>query len=198
MALKKDTDILPFSPILFDKSRLMAKEFEPYIYEIKFKKSGKTIKDMSLPGYMHAIQPYLKSVNSEMLHLGYLGERKVVSCVVKSTISVTYKTASSCTGGSLTNEMTFCAMGDGDVTEVPSSDVLVRTVETRALKRAIARALDISKSDFNAGQFVVDVDEMPREDSDEDVKPARRSPQSIAAENEQKMKDRETSAGGDW
>ena len=205
MAMKKDeNDVLPFTPILFDKKRLGMKEFEPYMYEIKFKKSGKSVKDMSLAGYIHAISPYLKSINSEMLQLGYQGERKVSSCVVKCTIVVTYKTTSSCTGGALSNEMQFSALADGDVTAVPSSDVLVRTVETRALKRAIARALNISKSDFNEGFIEEEEYGTPMrrdDDSDDEVKPATRkmkSPAEIAAENEQKMKDRETVAGGDW
>jgi len=201
MSLKKDeNEVLPFTPKLFNKSRLSTKEFEPYMYEIKFKKSGKSVKDMSLAGYLHAISPYLKSINSEMLQLGYQGDRKVVSCVIKCTIVVTYRSAGSCSGGMLSNEATFVALADGDVTAVPSSDTLVRTTETRALKRAIARALDISKSDFNEGY--VEEEEygtpMRNEDSDEEVKPARRSPQEIFAAKEQEMKDLETNAGGDW
>ena len=88
MVSKKDNDILPFVPVIFDKSRLSSKEFEPYMYEIKFKKSGKSVKDMSLGGYMHAISPYLKSINSEMLQFGQCGDRKIVGCVIKCTIVV--------------------------------------------------------------------------------------------------------------
>ena len=199
--MKKDPDILPFTPVLFDKSRLSSKEFENYMYEIKFKKSGKSIKDMSLAGYIHAISPYLKSIKSEVIQFGWIGERKVMSAVVKTTIVVTYKTSASCTGGAMTNEMSFDALADGDATAVPSVDVLVRTVETRALKRAIARALDISKSDFNEGFVEEEEYGTPMRNNDEsgdEVKPSRKTPQSIAAVKEQEMKDRETNAGGEW
>jgi len=45
--------------------------------------------------------------------------------------------------------MTFSALADGDEREVEDGSALVRNVETRAFKRAIARALGISNVDLN-------------------------------------------------
>jgi hypothetical protein len=174
--------VIPIKPILFDKKRLSTEEFKNYIYEIQFKKSGLKVRDMALSGFINAISPYLKSVNSEVIHYGTVGDRKIVSAVVRSTIVVSYRT--SAMSGCL-NDMTFTALADGDVTNVPSFDTLIRTVETRALKRAIARALNISKVDFN--ESFIDEEEMGTSLS-------RKSPQDIASEKQRKIDDEERDA----
>jgi len=185
MAYPYNTDsdkILPVKPIFFDKKRLSTEEFKNYIYEIQFKKSGLKVRDMALSGFINAISPYLKSVNSEVIHYGTVGDRKIVSAVVRSTIVVSYRT--SAMSGCL-NDMTFTALADGDVTNVPSFDTLIRTVETRALKRAIARALNISKVDFN--ESFIDEEEIGTSLS-------RKSPQDIASEKQRKIDDEERDA----
>ena len=183
--------VIPIKPILFDKANLGKAEFKNYLYEIEFKKSGIKIRDMSLAGYVHAISPYLKGVESELLHYGTVGDRKIMAAVVKSTITVCFKT--SAMSGCL-NDMKFAALADGDATNVPSSDTLIRTVETRALKRAIARALDISKVDMNDN--FVDEEEIDTP-LDTPKPPSRRSPQDISSENQRKIDEAEKEAALD-
>lgn len=142
-----DEAIAPVKPTFFDKAKLPTDEFKNHIYLIEFKRSKKKVRDMALSGYIHAINPYLKSIESEVLHYGVPQGRNALSAVVRCTITVSFKT--SVHGTPSVNDMKFSALGDGDITDVPSAGTLIRTVETRALKRAIARALDISKVDFN-------------------------------------------------
>lgn len=135
-------------PDIFDKARLKGDEFKKYIYEIPFKIKGggtKTARGMTAAGNVHAIHPYLKSINSELLHYGTVGQRNIMCCVVKVTVTINSKSDDSSDG-----DITVSALADGDVTGVPSADTLVRTVETRALNRALERLLDISKADLNA------------------------------------------------
>jgi hypothetical protein len=173
----------PFIQPLFDKSRLTKDEFKHYIYEIVFKKSAKTVRDMSLAGYIHAASPYIKGIESEVVHYGTVGERKIMCAVIKCTVTFCCED----------KELKFTALADGDVTNVPSSDTLIRTVETRALKRAIARALDLSKVDMN--ENFIDEEEIGtplNHDGDSSGaenahKPAfRKSPVDIAEEKRQK------------
>jgi hypothetical protein len=188
---KSDGEILPVKPIFFDKAKLSTDEFKNYLYEIQFKKSGLKIRDMTLAGYIHAISPYLKGIQSEVVHYGTVGDRKILCAVVRSTITVSYKTSSA--GGSL-NDMQFTALADGDVTNVPSSDTLVRTVETRAIKRAIARAIDVSKSDLNENFVEEEEIGTPSDIMDKSTQPKisyRKSPQEIAAEKQRKANDDE-------
>lgn len=196
MAYPSEVDtVLPVKPPFFDKKKLGSDEFKNYIYEIEFKKSGKKVRDMSATGYIHAITPFLRGVDSEVVHFGTVGDRKIMSAVVKCTITVSFKTSAH--GTISMNDMQFSALADGDVTSVPSSDTLIRTVETRALKRAIARALDISKVDFN-DEFVEE-DEIGtplnkyNDDSDKSEnthKPAfKKTPQEIAKEKERKRQE---------
>lgn len=145
--MASDEKMLPVKPIFFDKKKLGTKEFKNYIYEIEFKKSGKKVNDMNVAGYIHALSPYLKGIHSELIHYGVIGDGRILRAVVRSTVTVSFKTSEHSTG--VTNDMTFTALADGDVTNAPSSDTLVRTVETRALKRALARVMDISKADLN-------------------------------------------------
>ncbi len=195
MGSKDEEKFLPIKPILFDKTKLGSKEYANYLYEIEFKKSAKKVRDMSLAGYVHAIHPYLRDVQSEVIHYGFVGDRKIMSAVVRSTITVSYKTSAM---SGLLNDMKFTALADGDTTNVPSSDTLVRTVETRALKRAIARALDISKVDLN-DEFI-DEEEVgtPLSRNGEDDTPRetsrKKSPQDIAAEKARKQKELEDDA----
>ena len=198
MGIKDEEKVLPIKPILFDKAKLGSKEYANYLYEIEFKKSAKKVRDMSLAGYVHAIHPYLKDVQSEVVHYGFVGDRKIMSAVVRSTITVSFKSSTYGTGS--TNEMKFTALADGDTTNVPSSDTLVRTVETRALKRAIARALDISKVDLN-DEFVDEEEvgtpinrENGNSEDDTPKKSSRKSPQDIAAEKCRKQEKLEDEA----
>jgi hypothetical protein len=192
MVLSSEDKILPIKPILFEKAKLSSKEFANYLYELDFKK--KKVRDMSLAGYIHAIHPYLRDVQSEVIHYGYVGDRKIMSAVIKCTITVSYKTSAM---SGILNDMKFTALADGDTTNVPSSDTLVRTVETRALKRAIARALDISKVDLN-DEFV-DEEEIgtPMNGDSNDDTPSthkRKTPQDIAAEKRRKQEELERQA----
>lgn len=135
-------------PKIFDKSRLKEDEFEKYIYEIPFKaKGGRTriSKGMTAAGNIRAIHPFLKSIKSELIHYGTVGDRKVMCCVVKVTVTIRI-TESNDPADLISVE----AFADGDLTGVPSADTLVRTVETRALNRALERLLDISKADLNS------------------------------------------------
>ena len=135
-------------PDLFDKSRLSENEFKKYIYEIPFKIKGggtKTARGMTAAGNIHAIHPFLKSIHSELLHYGTVGQRNIMCCVVRVTVTINAKSNESSDG-----DITVSALADGDVTGVPSADTLVRTVETRALNRALERLLDISKADLNS------------------------------------------------
>lgn len=184
--------MLPVKPILFDKKRLSTPEFKNYIYEIVFKKSGLKVRDMNLAGYIHAISPYLKGIQSEVVNYGFVGEQRILRVTVRSTITVSFKSSEHSTG--VTNDMTFTALADGDVTNAPSSDTLVRTVETRALKRAIARALDISKADLN--ENFVEEDEIGTplnmngiDEAAEKENPHKKSPQDISREKERKISD---------
>jgi len=181
-------DIFPIKPLFFDKKKLSSEEYKNYIYEIEFKKSAKKVRDMSLAGYVHAIAPYLKSVNSEVVQFGFIGEQKVLRAVVKCTIVVSFRTDTLALDLAedfpCYNDLTFTALADGDVTNVPSSDTLVRTVETRALKRAIARALDISKVDLNDN--FVDEEEIGTPIVHNEVS-YRKSPQDIAREKQHKL-----------
>jgi len=195
MGISSEEKILPIKPSLFDKAKLSTKEFANYLYELEFKK--RKVRDMSLAGYVHAIHPYLRDVQSEVIHYGYVGDRKIMSAVIKCTITVSYKTSAM---SGLLNDMKFTALADGDTTNVPSSDTLVRTVETRALKRAIARALDISKVDLN-DEFV-DEEEIgtPMNGDSKDDTPSihkRKSPQDIVAEKRRKEEDAEKQADDD-
>jgi hypothetical protein len=133
-------------PVIFDKSRLTGDEFKRYIYEIPFKMKGggtRVAKGMTAAGHIRAIHPYLKSISTELLHYGTVGTRNILSCVVKVTVAI------SLSPGHADQIIVVDAIADGDVTGVPSADTLVRTVETRALNRALGRLLDLSNADLN-------------------------------------------------
>ena len=137
----------PTFPSIFDKSRLSGDEFKRYIYEIPFKVKGggtRVAKGMTAAGHIRAIHPYLKSISSELLHYGNVGQSNILSCVVKVTVAI------SLSPGQSDKLIVVDAIADGDVTGVPSADTLVRTVETRALNRALGRLLDLSNADLNS------------------------------------------------
>lgn len=135
----------PVMPTLFDVSKFLSAEYKPYIYERKYRNN--TVKDLLAGGYLKAIHPYLKDVESELLHYGKLSEGSAERAVVRVTITVAYSYTPS---GAAVREMKFSALADGDAREVTDASALVRNVETRALKRAIARALGFSNVDLNA------------------------------------------------
>jgi hypothetical protein len=180
-------EAIPTIPIFFDKTRLKSGgEFDKYIYEIVFKKSGKSARGMAVGGYIHAMRPYLKSIKSEILHYGLVSEKRpILSCVVKCTVTISYKLDED---GDPIN-ITFEGIGDGDVQDVPTSGSLVRTVETRALNRALERASGISKSDLN-NKFVGEDEYGSAATMEIDDEPRRRkSPQELKAEREKKYTD---------
>lgn len=139
-------DSAPSFPSIFDKERLKSGEFDRYIYEIPFKVKGggvRKARGMAVAGYVRAVHPYLKSIHSELVQYGFVEGRKVLSCVVRVVVTIVTKP------GQGDNTIVVEALADGDVTGVPSADTLVRTVETRALNRALGRVLDISNADLN-------------------------------------------------
>jgi hypothetical protein len=185
-------EAIPTLPNFFDKTRLNGGEFDKYIYEIKFKQSGKTVRGMALDGYIHMVHPYLKSIKSEMIHYGHTTEKRPLSCVVKAIVTVSYRPNEDSDPIDITVE----GLGDGDTTDVPTSGSLVRTVETRALNRAFARLLDTSKADLN-NEFVgeeeygslvnQEVDDTPRNSH-------RTSPQDISARKDKERMEAELDA----
>jgi len=116
-----------------------------YYYDLTFKNKigNKTvIKDLTAAGYIDAAWKYLRVIDSEMLHYGPLFEgSQRVYCVVKVYVrlSIDGKTV----------ETTALADGSSGDLDVES---LVRYVETRALKRAIGRALNLNVQKFNSGK----------------------------------------------
>jgi hypothetical protein len=131
---------------IFDKSRLTSDEFKKYIYEIPFKNKGggvKKVKGMTAAGYIHAIHPHLRSIKSEVISHGTVGARNILACVVKVTVTISPDLDHP------DRVVMIEGLADGDLTGVPSADTLVRTVETRALNRALGRVLDVSNADLN-------------------------------------------------
>lgn len=195
MPVKKSGNLpleaIPTLPKFFDKTRLDSPEFAKYIYDIKFKQSGKTVHGMSLDGYVHAAQPYLKSIKSEILHYGHTTEKRPLSCVVKATVTLSYRPSEDAEPVDITVE----AMGDGDAQDVPTSGSLVRTVETRALNRAFARLLDTSKADLN-NEFVGEEEygSIANTELNDNNRPHRTSPQDISARNDQRRMEAELDA----
>jgi hypothetical protein len=189
MPVRKSTGIveaIPTLPEFFDKRRLESGEFDRYIYEIPFKKSGKTVRGMSVDGYVHAMHPYLKSIKSELLYYGVAGEkRSILSCVVRATVTLSYRPNED----SDPVEITFEGLGDGDVQDVPTSGSLVRTVETRAINRALSRMSGISKSDLN-NEFVGEEEygtiAQTEIDDTKETRSYRESPQESKARKEAK------------
>ena len=137
---------VPTLPEFFDKSRLESAEFDKYIYDIKFKKTGKIVHGMTAGGHIHALHPFLKEIRSELVDFGYAGggKRNVLSCIVKATVTLEYKTANS----DELRHVVVDAFGESDLSEAPQGS-LIRTAETRALNRALERLDDVSKADLN-------------------------------------------------
>jgi hypothetical protein len=174
-------DAIPTLPNFFDKERLYSGDFDKYIYTIPFKKTGKEVRGMSADGYINAIHPYLKGIRSEILHYGFANEKRaVLSCVVRVTVTVSYKPSED----SDPIEVSIEGLGDGDVQDVPTGGSLVRTVETRALNRALSRLLNVSKADLN-NEFTGE-DEYGTQAPVEFDDNHRKSPQEIKAEREKK------------
>jgi hypothetical protein len=161
----EDTTLELTIPSLFNRERLKTEEFKPFIYTIPFrKKNPRTGQVETVPahgivaaGLIRAVHPYLKSIESELLHYGTPEGRKILSCVIKVTVHV--EVTARVNGEYKTHQIKISALADGDVTGVPSADTLVRTVETRALNRALERLLDVSKSDLNPDASLQDEEE---------------------------------------
>lgn len=141
--------------VLFDKSLLKSDEYKPFIYEISFK--NRSQKDLKAEGYLRAAYPYLVGLESEIIHFGKIGSdqpgsRSPLRAVIQVTVIIGYYDENG-----KYHEERFQAFGDGDEREVADASALVREVETRALKRAISRAIGLGKVDINEG--VLDDDE---------------------------------------
>ena len=146
--IKSGETVYPYKPTLFDVNKISSEEYSRYIYSIKF--SGKDVKGLSAEGYIHAIQPYLEQLDSDLVKLEYVPRTEKTSgyfyAVVKVTLHLKFKTDASSISGT---PITISAFGDGDSKEAKDPAALVRIVETRAMKRAVARALDLGAKDIN-------------------------------------------------
>ncbi len=163
-----DTTVRPIKPELFDKRVLSSEKWKPYIYEIPFS-SGKRVKDLKAEGYLHAAYPFIKDIDMELVKyeesmVGGVAKPYRVA-VVRCKLTLAFKIGDS----TYENVFTVMAYGDGDSREVKDPTALVRIVETRALKRAIARALDISRTAFDESADVEEVG-TPLPDGDNAVK----------------------------
>lgn len=140
--------IYPYKPKLFDVNKISSEEYQRYIYTIKF--AGKEVKGLSAEGYMHAIQPYLEELESNLVHFEHVPRTEKTSgyfiAVVKVTLRLKFKTSENSVSGT---PVVVDAFGDGDSKEAKDPAALVRIVETRAIKRAVARALDLGAKDIN-------------------------------------------------
>jgi len=170
----------PTFPAIFDRNLLESDEYKRFIYSIPFKnkKTGEVSykKGITVSGLIRAVHPYLKSINSEILHYGAPEGRKIVSCVVKVTVTLELPSK---------QEIKVSALADGDVTGVPSADTLVRTTETRALSRALERLLDVSKADLNPESDSPDEEERGTPMSLTEKLKAQRDKLNAAAEEEE-------------
>jgi hypothetical protein len=147
---KMGETIYPYKPKLFDTSKISSEEYKPYIYSIKF--SGKEVKGLSAEGYIHAIQPYLEVLETDLVKLEYVPRTEKTSgyfyAVVKVTLHLKFKTDPDEPDADA-HPVVVSAFGDGDSKEAKDPAALVRIVETRAMKRAVARALDLGAKDIN-------------------------------------------------
>jgi hypothetical protein len=182
-------EAIPTLPSFFDKARLDSPEFDKYIYEIKFKKTGKTARGLTAGGHIHALHPYIREIRSELVDFGFAGEgkRNVLSCIVKVIVTLAYRTDE--VGGSLESVVAE-AFGESDVTEAPPG-ALVRTAETRALNRALERLDDVSKADLNNAFVGEDEWGSPAQTEVDDERGNNRdgrvSPQSLSAKKRAEM-----------
>ena len=113
--------------------------FNPkHIYTIHFKKTGKKVKDLTVAGYIDAAYGKLDDIKTTLVHYGAAPGYKndaLLFAVVKAEVVYDGKY--------------YPAYGDGmSPTDVGDPGMLVRYAETRALKRALQRALNLSKADF--------------------------------------------------
>ena len=111
-----------------------------FIYTMKF--DGKPVRDLKAEGYYDAIWKYLRAMETEILYYGTHGSGQAIFCVVRARVRVSIN--------GHTIEAT--ALADGHSGEV-SDEQLVRHVETRALKRACARVVNIPRIHFNDEEF---------------------------------------------
>jgi ketosteroid isomerase-like protein len=143
-------EVYPYKPKLFDTSKISSEEYKPYIYSIKF--SGKEVKGLSAEGYVHAIQPYLEVLETDLVKLEYVPRTEKTSgyfyAVVRVTLHLKFKTDEN-EPDMDAHTVVVSAFGDGDSKEAKDPAALVRIVETRAMKRAVARALDLGAKDIN-------------------------------------------------
>lgn len=121
-----------------------------FIFKLKFKgRDGKNtvVNDLSYPGYLDAVYPYMKSFHTEVVFYGPTRpEGTTIACIVRAQVEVDFG------DGNKTFTSYGEAMAPGDA-PAPS---IVRYAETRAKKRALATALNLSQYDFNAGEDVID------------------------------------------
>lgn len=145
---------------LFDKNRLKSDEFKKHIYERKYRQ--KRVKDMRASGYIYAINPYLKGIDSDILkwedipgtgrEIGGTRLKPARRVVIKVTVTAVFLHSTEYSGSYQKNDpqqIVVSAIATGVTTEFDDPEILERAVETRALKRAIARILAISTADLN-------------------------------------------------
>jgi hypothetical protein len=110
----------------------------------------KDVKGLSAEGYVHAITPYLENLESDLIKIEFVPRTEKSSgyfyAVVKVTLHLRYMGEDRSITG---RELVISALGDGDSREVKDPAALVRNCETRAIKRACARALDLATKDIN-------------------------------------------------
>lgn len=190
--------------ISFDKARLRSDEFKPYIFSM-----GKLGLDMVAAGYLHAIHPYLRSIevvssrvwnavsdktrvserSTEREGAGVEGMSSDIlpgkSVVVDNkTETETFLRAEVVVRLTLNDGTVWEGVGDADEFDVEDTGALLRFAETRAIKRSIARALDISKIDLNPERSITPDEEeayTPLDKSRRQSASATATPQAVKA-----------------
>ena len=114
-------------------------EIKKYIYEMNF--AGVKVKALDAEGYYHSAYPYIKSLTSDLLFGPAPGvpNGSVMFCIARATAVITVdgevKTFSA---------LGCCGSNEGRVKAEYMADI----AETRAMKRVLHRALDLSKFDI--------------------------------------------------
>jgi hypothetical protein len=166
-----NTESLP-DRFSFDRSQLRGDEFRPYMYS-----AGKLGFDMTAAGYLKAIHPFLRTVlvkearvwnvisdkaitneqvterAGDMVAQGGVAPVKMSSSDIKSELQ-SYLRAEVVIHLILNDGSIWESSGDADEFSVNDPSALLRIAETRAFKRAVARALNISMVDLNSGRMM--------------------------------------------
>lgn len=120
------------SRVVFDKTKLKMNEFLPFIGEISF--AGKKRKVLVAAGYIHAARPYIQKM--EIVTAKTIPYNDIVRAEVLVRVT-------------LIDGTVWEAAGDADSADVKDEAALLRYAETRAINRALSRALNINFADLN-------------------------------------------------